>query len=76
MSGSFSLKYLIEHPEKLGGYIPVSPVGTSVLSQSSCVKERNAELPSNEDCQKVMKYLKSNELFLDCIKVSVKWASL
>jgi abhydrolase domain-containing protein 14 len=28
MSGSFSIPYLVAHPERVGGYVPVAPVGT------------------------------------------------
>lgn len=70
MSGSYSLSYLIRHPENLGGFIPVSPVQTSILRDTSCPND-DTEVTLNEDCQKVMHHLKSNELRLSCIKVSV-----
>lgn len=28
MSGRFSLPYLVSHPDKVGGYVPVAPVST------------------------------------------------
>lgn len=71
MSGSFSLRYLMEHPEKLSGYIPVSPVHTNILNDNPCSKQvdNNIEVVLNEDCKRIMHHLKSNDLKLNCIKV-------
>lgn len=70
MSGSFSLKYLLKHSDKLAGFIPVSPVATNILDQSTCKSESNMLKNSlSEDCEKIKGYLKKQPPDLSCIKV-------
>lgn len=72
MSGSFSLQYLVEHPGKLGGFVPIAPVGTSILSDVSC-KEKETDgaedVPLNDDCMRIMPFLRTDRPNLNCIKV-------
>ncbi|XP_055945572.1 protein ABHD14A-like [Argiope bruennichi] len=70
MSGMFSLEFLMKHPEKLSGFIPVSPVSSQILNQSPCKGPDNyTGLYFDRDCQKVLPFLKSNPPVLNCIKV-------
>ncbi|GBM46978.1 Protein ABHD14B [Araneus ventricosus] len=70
MSGVFSLEFLMKHPEKLSGFVPVSPVNSQVLNQSPCKGPDNyTGLYFDRDCQKVLPFLKSNPPVLNCIKV-------
>lgn len=69
MSGSFCLKYLVEHSEKMGGFVPVSPIGIQLLKASKCTAGNNNKT-TGKDCSKVASYLKENHhLNLNCIKV-------
>ncbi|KFM75256.1 Abhydrolase domain-containing protein 14A, partial [Stegodyphus mimosarum] len=71
MSGSLSLRYLIQYPENLTGFIPVSPVGTRILNENVCKDENDRTLRRdfNEDCERIMHYLKSGHPNLNCLKV-------
>ncbi|XP_015914500.1 putative protein-lysine deacylase ABHD14B [Parasteatoda tepidariorum] len=70
MSGSFSLPYLLEHSDKLAGFVPVAPVGINILDKSSCKNGENVYKTSlSEDCERIKGYLKKQPPDLSCIKV-------
>jgi len=70
MSGSYALKFLLKYPNQLAGFIPISPVATSILDESPCKNEDNVYKNSlSEDCERIKGYLKKQPPDLSCIKV-------
>lgn len=78
MSGLFSLRYLVEHSEKLGGFIPISPVRTSILGDALCENpdDESTDVTLSDDCLKLMRYLYSDRPRLNCLKVSLELKSI
>ncbi|XP_076334787.1 putative protein-lysine deacylase ABHD14B isoform X2 [Tachypleus tridentatus] len=68
MSGTYALPYLLKYSEEMGGYIPVAPVGTSILEKHSCATSQTQEDQVIGVCESLRKFLKPPLPNLSCIK--------